>query len=507
MPRHLRVPEPPPVPRKFRRISPSLDGAFTQACWNSGVNLHRMSHQPISAAVCQPSSAVSQSAAARWSAGLPLRWLRRVPGWLLLGVALLPMLGWYVRRLNDGGDEPLGLVVLLGALGLAWRERRGFHASAGERFGGALLVLGSVVSIGWLPPLLRAGPAIAGIVLWCGIGRRAGLVGLLGLSLPLVASLQFYLGFPLRVASAAGASWLLAAGGVVVSRSGVNLELAGQAIGVDPACSGIRMLWHAHVAVMALAAVHRVSWRVMLTGAMLAVIGVVPANVLRATWLAMIETGRCGDGGLGHGGIGLFCFVLLLLPLWWLMSRSARPADEFRPSAPPRYSDRLVLLAAAILAPVMHGRQAVAPNQPPISPPPGVFTFNGLTLPLESLPPSAAEKAFAASFPGALTSHRWGEAQVILRRVTTATRRLHPSRDCLRAAGFQTSDEVVVRTNADTEWSRFTASRGTTRLLIHERIVSEADGSSWTDVPAWFWSALRHPLNGPWRAETVIYQM
>ena len=26
----------------------------------------------------------------------------------------------------------------------------------------------------------------------------------------------------------------------------------------------------------------------------------------------------------------------------------------------------------------------------------------------------------------------------------------------------------------------------------------------WTDVPAWYWSALRHPLNGPWRAETVI---
>ena len=82
------------------------------------------------------------------------------------------------------------------------------------------------------------------------------------------------------------------------------------------------------------------------------------------------------------------------------------------------------------------------------------FTFNGLTLPLESLPSTAAEQAFATSFPGSLSSHRWGENQVILRRVTTATRKLHPSRDCLRAAGFETIDSVTVRTSGGGEWSR-----------------------------------------------------
>lgn len=66
--------------------------------------------------------------------------------------------------------------------------------------------------------------------------------------------------YPLRLSSAMGAEWLLVAAGVVVSRTGVTLELAGQGIGVDPACSGIRMLWHALVAVMVLAAIHRVSW-------------------------------------------------------------------------------------------------------------------------------------------------------------------------------------------------------------------------------------------------------
>lgn len=465
-----------------------------------------MSRTATPSAVCQFASTLSHAAGTRLAAWLPLRWLRRVPTWLLLAAALMPVMVWYARRLNDGSDEPLGLLILLGTVLLAWRGRREFRASGRARFAGAVLVLASVLAINWLPPMLRAVLAIGGIVLWCGMRRHAGLVGLLVLSLPVVASLQFYLGYPLRLVSAAGAEWLLGEFGVVIWRLGVNLELAGQAVGVDPACSGVRTLWHAAVGCMALAAIHRVSWRMAMAGAMLAVVGVTAANTLRSAWLVMIETGRASDGGLGHGGIGLLCFLGLMAPLVWLMAGHARPAVIAGPSARPRYSDRLLLLAAALLAPLMQSR-AVLPAYPAAdTPPPQVFTFNGLTLPLQPLSATPAERAFAASFPGALDSFRWGEAQVILRRVTTATRQLHPSRDCLRAAGFEVSDATTVGTADGAEWSRFSAIRDGTRLVVHERIVSERDASTWTDVPAWFWSALRHPLNGPWRAETVIYQ-
>ncbi len=44
------------------------------------------------------------------------------------------------------------------------------------------------------------------------------------------------------------------------------------------------------------------------------------------------------------------------------------------------------------------------------------------------------------------------------------------------------------------------------RRTVHERITSGRDGSAWTDVSAWYWAALGHPLNGPWQAETVIAQ-
>jgi hypothetical protein len=88
--------------------------------------------------------------------------------------------------------------------------------------------------------------------------------------------------------------------------------------------------------------------------------------------------------------------------------------------------------------------------------------------------------------------------------VTQATRKLHPSADCLRAAGYATTDSVTVQCADGDSWSRFSATRDGLRLTVHERIVSEQDGNAWTDVPAWFWSAIRRPLNGPWRAETVI---
>jgi hypothetical protein len=81
---------------------------------------------------------------------------------------------------------------------------------------------------------------------------------------------------------------------------------------------------------------------------------------------------------------------------------------------------------------------------------------------------------------------------------------LHPSRDCFRAAGFQTTEAItVIRPDGD-RWSHFTATRGGERFEVLERVISLRDGSSWTDAAAWFWHALRHPLNGPWRAETVI---
>ena len=421
-------------------------------------------------------------------------------------MALAPVLWWFGKRLNDGNDEPLGLLTLGLALVLAWRDRRSLRASPGARTIGAVLVLLSVLGIHWLPPMIRAGLAISGIAACYGIHRRAGLMGLLALSLPLAASMQFFLGYPLRVAAAEGAVRLLELGSLVVSRSGTQIELGGQVIGVDPACGGVRMLWHALAAAMALAAIHRLSWRATVIGGLLAIALVIPANTVRAALLAVKESGRLPEMLLGHGGIGLASFVIVLLPLWVAISSRARPAFPATAPVAAGRAEYWLLVGAAVLAPLLAFGTPRTPAPPDFSQGPSVFTFDGLTLPLHPLPSTDAEVAFAKSFPGTLASYQWGGSQVILRRVNESTRRLHPSRDCLRAAGFETTESITVTLGDGSRWARFSATRDGIRRTVHERITSSRDGSAWTDVSAWYWAALRRPLNGPWQAETVISQ-
>ena len=419
-------------------------------------------------------------------------------------VVWIPVAVWFVKRLDDGSDEPLGLLALACALALAWRDRASIHPHSAPRLRAGLLLFLSIASIGVLPPMIRAAIAIVGTGAWFGIHRKPALLGLFLLSLPVIASLQFNIGWPMRLATAEGTVRILELAGVVIARQGVNLEIGGLHIGVDPACGGILMLWHAMAAAMALAAFHRASWKTTFISAGLAFLLAIPTNILRTTWLVIEESGRVQPSGIGHSNIGLICFSMVLLSLWWWNSRQARPVETICIKTPAGSSAKLVLILAAIMTPWMMVRprqqvfHALSANTPLD------FTFNGVTLPLTPLPQSPGETAIAASFPGELSHHRWGDGEVILRRVTEATRRLHPSRDCLRAAGFETTRPVTARYRDSSEWSRFHASRGEDRFTVHERIVSEQDGSTWTDAPLWYWSALRHPLNGPWRAETVI---
>jgi exosortase/archaeosortase family protein len=372
------------------------------------------------------------------------------------------------------------------------------------RVAGAVLVLLSVLGIHWLPPMVRAVLAVAGIATWYGWYRRGGLMGLLLWSLPVVASMQFFIGYPLRLAAAEGAVRLLELASLVVSRSGTQIELGGKTIGVDPACSGVRMLWHALAAAMALAAIHRLSWRAPVIAGFFAIALVIPANTVRTALLAVQEIGHLPQNLLGHGGIGLVSFAVVLLPLWVAISSRARPALPHQPASPTGRAGPVLLACAAVLAPLLALTTPRNPGPPDVGNPPSLFTFQGLTLPLQPLPQTAAERAFAESFPGTLSSHRWGDSQVILRRVNVATRRLHPSADCLRAAGFATTEAFNVSLADGTQWARFHATKDGLRLIVHERVTSALDGSTWTDVSAWYWSALRHPLNGPWQAETVI---
>jgi hypothetical protein len=87
-----------------------------------------------------------------------------------------------------------------------------------------------------------------------------GVVMLLSLALPWVATLQFVAGYPLRVVVAMGAEKVLRLMGVLVTREGTDLWYEGVAVGVDAPCSGIRMLWFLLFAAAFLAARFGLRW-------------------------------------------------------------------------------------------------------------------------------------------------------------------------------------------------------------------------------------------------------
>jgi exosortase/archaeosortase family protein len=223
---------------------------------------------------------------------------------------------WYARRLSDGSDEPLGLAALSVAGMIAWTQRERFISS--HRMQSAAILFLLIYGItAWFnfPPLLRSIPALAAVILWYGIWRLPSVVILLVLSLPIMASLQFYLGYPLRLLAAEAAHSLLSLAQINVWRDGVELISNGTAVGVDPPCSGLRMLWASSFLAIAVAGKFRLGWRGTITLGGLALLMAIATNTLRVSLLFFPEAGLIHLPHWTHEATGLLCFALGVLCL------------------------------------------------------------------------------------------------------------------------------------------------------------------------------------------------
>jgi MYXO-CTERM domain-containing protein len=149
-------------------------------------------------------------------------------GWLAIhAIALWPHGEWAARRVADGSDDPLGLAALGVLLLWLWRTRESLRATPRLAWLGAAgaLTFAATASLFVAPPLaaalLGAMAISAHVVAWLpDRSPRAALAGLTLLALPLIASLQFYAGYPLRVFTAQFSAWLLQGIGIAAERSG-----------------------------------------------------------------------------------------------------------------------------------------------------------------------------------------------------------------------------------------------------------------------------------------------
>ncbi len=258
--------------------------------------------------------------------------------WLaLLSVALWPTWWWMGQRMVDGSDDPLGVLALAALGALVWQHRLRLRAAPRPGFQVAALA-GAVLTTALhaqLPDLLVALVGLLSLALGLlaflpSQVATAPVLGLSVLSLPLLASLQFYAGFPLRVVTAEASRWLLSAAHTV-ERSGSSLVVDRQLVIVDAPCSGVQMVWLGYFTACVVALVVGRANRSFLLRLPIVSALVLVGNVLRNTVLVAFQASGAPLPGWGHEAVGLAVLALVCAGIAWAMATNRpRPLHNTR---------------------------------------------------------------------------------------------------------------------------------------------------------------------------------
>ena len=261
----------------------------------------------------------------------------------LLAVSLWPTWRWLAARLEDSGEEAWGIIGLLGTVLVVLNNRIGSLSDIDrlrttDRRMGWLPILATILyaaSYPFLSPLPRALIALTalGTLLPSLVLRRNAAVhaaGFLFLSLPVMPSLQFYLGYPLRVVSGEVAARLINASGFPVVRNGTLLSWQDRLVFIDAPCSGVKMLWAGMVLALALSALRGHGPLRTLAMAAAALFAVIAANILRTTALFFLETGVVQGPPWAHSAIGMSAFLSAAALVVWI-DRTRRPSHAVPP--------------------------------------------------------------------------------------------------------------------------------------------------------------------------------
>ncbi len=406
--------------------------------------------------------------------------------------AAIPLIRWYTLRLGDGGETE-GLVPLAAGLFFWIRDRKSLEPSSA----GIWLLAVYALAYPFLPGLVRATLFVIAFCLIAGIWKKPGTVLLLLLALPWAASLDFFLGYPLRLLTSVNSAFLVSLSGTEVTRQGVMLLHGGNAVGVDPACSGLNLLWSAGLLTGLLAAVFRLRRRGIILLALAAITVSLVGNTLRAAILFFPEAGLLSMPHILHSCTGLIIAGLAFFPLI-LLARRISPA----PGIPgnPRPLHPWPVCAVALLAGITP-LLSVQENSRTTTPSVTLTEFEG--KPIVSIPLTTAEEKFYNGFPGSVTVYEGDGFKLITRRVNRATRKLHPASHCLRAEGFEIGEKTVAGSDGE-NWLTYAIRRNGNEFRVRESISNPCSGTRWPEISRWFWHALFHPDQGPWEAVTLI---
>jgi exosortase/archaeosortase family protein len=193
----------------------------------------------------------------------------------------------------------------------------------------------------WMPPLVAAALAMGALATFLAGARgdrpATALATLLLLALPVIATLQFYFGYPLRLVTALLAAPVLRAFGFAVEATGAAFAYDGRIVLVDPPCAGIGMLWVGAFTSALLSHLANASARGTIVNGAVAATCVFIANVARNVALFFPEALGLGWPEWMHAFIGLMAFAIALLPIVLFAQAKARGTHDAWPEWPQRY--------------------------------------------------------------------------------------------------------------------------------------------------------------------------
>ena len=236
---------------------------------------------------------------------------------------------WYIERVSTSPEEAAALALTVGFLAVLGLARKSGPAPPRSMplVPVALLLAAYAASYAILPPIVRAAFALAATLFSFHValfGERPPVAfwGLVPLALPVLPSLQFTLGYPMRVASASLTVVLLQAHGLVIARQGTFLAWRDEMVQFDAPCSGVNMLWASLMLTLMGCMLFRLRALKVLVAVALSVVLAIACNVLRVSSLFYIEAGLVPQTpAWWHEGIGIAAFTLSTMVTLWFLSR------------------------------------------------------------------------------------------------------------------------------------------------------------------------------------------
>jgi len=236
---------------------------------------------------------------------------------------------WYFGRVSAAPEEAAALILTVAFLGLVGVSRLSRPAPPRPLplfpIASLLAVLAATHAV--LPPIVRAAAAVA-LTLFClhvaMFKERPPVAfwGLVALALPVLPSLQFTLGYPMRVVSAALTAGLLQAHGLMAVRQGTFLVWRDEMVQFDAPCSGVSMLWAGLLPTLMGCLLLRLGVLKVMAAVAISIVLTIACNALRASSLFYVEAGLIPQApGWWHNGIGVAAFALSAATILWVLTR------------------------------------------------------------------------------------------------------------------------------------------------------------------------------------------